>query len=711
MMNINNFSLSTNWKVSQERDYLVDTSSKELYPFNTEKEMKGKSGMLAVASPFAHTALGIGNMAIRFFRLVSFYNFWKKDETEKEYSFKARVIETGKDAARLVSQPFGIIALEIISLVGIFKPFDSMKLYCQLEKALYGRPFMAQMIDFVPLKAEEEDTTSRSKSTQEQIQTSSEEDLDIDIDPENGDGMQSSKHLEVKKFKKSLSDDAVPFTPPLTGNLGNIKFDEIPDTEDDTSETSQSGSVPELLDIGEEDIDPLPSLAERIAEVIEDISIRHLRKKAEKCAEEIADHVLLTYQESENFDAYIDEQIRITRETIGREFNPSWVRKEDVLSKIAGKMIPVPAFKGAIDFDQVNEDLLEIYIGIPSIKDKLVRKIDIHLETCDLSDLKNNGESFYKLSRLVNQYPELRTEAYKAKEQEIVDRYVTTFKEICDTAAGGKVNRELGEKACILQILLQTIQDDELIEGILIKLVQNKFNWDHLDRYLAHVATIPGFNVDGRSMMGALTNARSVSSVVETLKSKKEDPNIDKKTLEDLLDKTLENFPDLVDNILKFLPKKDPKNPYLEFFRIQIRMVIEDLARAIHDPLQLKEFNLHDEEDSRLNRSIQETVQRINEEFDLDIELKIKMKTEQDPLIAAKESLKISLPIVFGEVGEAEVEAWLIGKDDRHRLQEFAQWLANDNYCGTLNMVWDEQYQGVDKTIDHLHAIFLAGNS
>jgi hypothetical protein len=109
--------------------YLIDGSTGRLYWNESEGVVGFKCALLTLGTPIVHATVGL---ASKIFHVITLSALRKGGGTLKE-----RFTEFGKDLARLVFLPLGIIALEAAALYGVFSPYNGRKLYASLERACY----------------------------------------------------------------------------------------------------------------------------------------------------------------------------------------------------------------------------------------------------------------------------------------------------------------------------------------------------------------------------------------------------------------------------------------------------------------------------------------------------------------------------------------------------------------------------------------------
>ncbi len=106
-----------------EDDFLIETRIKCL--------------ALTFFTPVVQPLASSFNVVKRVLRLVSGYNFWPEEFTEKPYDFKANLFNAGKDVVRIIGTPFALIGLEAAAIYGIISPLNGRKLYAAIERAMY----------------------------------------------------------------------------------------------------------------------------------------------------------------------------------------------------------------------------------------------------------------------------------------------------------------------------------------------------------------------------------------------------------------------------------------------------------------------------------------------------------------------------------------------------------------------------------------------
>ncbi len=204
-MNLNHFNPLNVWaaQTSTHERFLVDQAAAIKYTYLSPNEMRLKALCLTFATPFFQIVEAVANIAFRVLRLLSFYHFWKQEEGP--YSFTSRSIETGKDALRLTVQPFAPLALELISLYGLIKPYDARKLYSNVEDAVYGP--LAALSQFLSLGAIEPSTKKSAMEAPEEDASEIDpaaQDFELffkNLDPKNAPGI---NHMLTKNLVQTL---------------------------------------------------------------------------------------------------------------------------------------------------------------------------------------------------------------------------------------------------------------------------------------------------------------------------------------------------------------------------------------------------------------------------------------------------------------------------------------------------------------------------
>ncbi len=131
------------WEEDNSPKYLIDQSTGRLYLNESKGVVRFKCFLLTVGTPFVHSIAGICNIALRIFRLVTFYHLRRDKPEEKSYAFTARLGDAVKDLLRVVIQPIAIFGLELSAIYGLFRPYDGRKLYASIERAQYGNFILA----------------------------------------------------------------------------------------------------------------------------------------------------------------------------------------------------------------------------------------------------------------------------------------------------------------------------------------------------------------------------------------------------------------------------------------------------------------------------------------------------------------------------------------------------------------------------------------
>lgn len=126
---------------SKEGTWIVDQRTGRGYMNESRSAVSCKCFLLAIGTPVLHSAIGIYTIAPRVVRILSFYHFWKKLEQDKQCV--NRCLDAKEDAIHIIGMPFGLVALEISALVGVFFPYNGRKLYASFERLEYGGAVLA----------------------------------------------------------------------------------------------------------------------------------------------------------------------------------------------------------------------------------------------------------------------------------------------------------------------------------------------------------------------------------------------------------------------------------------------------------------------------------------------------------------------------------------------------------------------------------------
>lgn len=605
MINPSQIHITGNWSLTSE-NFLLDKTTNQAYPEITEKSMRAKSGMLAVSTPFAHLALSVANIGLRVLRIVTFYHFWKEDHNEKEYNFQARALETGKDFLRAIGQPFAFVALEIVSLIGLFKPYDAMRAYFHIENMFYGNPIMAELLNFVPtdyISSEEDPLPTVSADVQE-------EEFSDDTD-----------------FITSDSEDSLELNPVLRSSSGGrIPIDQPP------------------LHIGEppEHDAPLasPTLKKRISDLIEedDKLPPSNPRTTNKCMEAIAEHFIDSYH-GDDFAAWLTETKKAVKEQ-ANWFALKLLRDDTIIKHIAEKLVLKALESGSSTPFQRCED-------IPEIKEAISVALTAQIAPLNLNDdLDKFIEDYKKLNALFSQMPEV-PEEFKVMQGKIALQYINLFNPLLHY----RTAREPIEFFTKLESLVVLFSKEDQ-EEILINLLENKLSYDGSSNFDSDAVSA--------GLLAALKTARDYVSE----------------------DDILSNFVKKTNVVLDQLAEGEVTTPSQKYFQIQLRVLLEKEAEAIHEPLQQIEFDLGTPEQSLLNNGIKEAVARINATFSLDIEVKINMKTEFDQLSTA-------LNTVFADQAE-EIRGWIETRPGTYDLGGFEAWLLANQFYQTIPVLWED---------------------
>ncbi|ADI37717.1 hypothetical protein [Waddlia chondrophila] len=597
------FNISGTW--TNHNGFLIDQTTNQAYPLIEKSDMRAKSGVLAISTPLTHLALSTANIGFRVLRVISGYHFWKTDKEENGYNFKARAIETGKDALRAVAQPFAFIALEIVSLIGLFKPYDAMRAYFHIENLFYGRPLMAQLLNFVPIENPLENSRSDFLS------------------------QESEKPEEHEN----------PFPDPINPDSDSV--------------------IDKVEEIDEPEVKAPPTLEQRIAEVIEEDKEKspNIARVVNKCMRALAEHIIDSYQ-SGDFNTWLQEKKQAVQQQANR-FPLERLQNPTILQYAAQQLV-----EQAIE--ESSPDAFERFDAVDSIKGAIADELNRKASALKIDPLEEFEEQYLPLAKLVKTLPD-KPEEFLKKQQEIAEKYHQTFLAVFETT--DTENDSLKEKINILEPLVMTL-DDELREKILVNLLKVRLDRSKVEELFKYF--------EGNK------------SIVRCLSAFK------KAQLFESIGNDLPNFVNLVNTALDVLGEAAITTPYQKYFHIQLRVLVEKAAENIHDPLQHVEFDLSNEEDAKLNRDLKETIERINKTFSLDIELKIKMKTEYDALSTA-------LNTVFEDQAE-NIRDWIKSLPDTYDLKGFENWLLRDQFYQTVSVILTDR---MPRNAEELYLYYL----
>lgn len=147
-MKLEDFYPVNKWSTVDPERYNVDKTTGRHYPYLANKELKLRSAAISAITPVIHIAAAVAFIGLRTIRLISFWHFWKPQA--KSLTFKAQLKDAGKDLLKIVSHPFSILALGLLSLYGPFRPQDWRKLYCSIEEFQYDRHLLMSYLDLAP---------------------------------------------------------------------------------------------------------------------------------------------------------------------------------------------------------------------------------------------------------------------------------------------------------------------------------------------------------------------------------------------------------------------------------------------------------------------------------------------------------------------------------------------------------------------------------
>lgn len=123
--------------------YLIDEATGRRYLNESKGVVRYKCFLLTLGTPIVHSIASIVNVAYRIAKLVTLSHFWVDKKFGEVDTFNERLKDAGRDLARIITQPFTLIGLELASLYGLFSPWNGRKLYASFERAQYGNFILA----------------------------------------------------------------------------------------------------------------------------------------------------------------------------------------------------------------------------------------------------------------------------------------------------------------------------------------------------------------------------------------------------------------------------------------------------------------------------------------------------------------------------------------------------------------------------------------
>lgn len=568
-----------------------------------------KSLFLAFMSPFVHPVLSISNICYRLFNIATFQHFRKNHEDG--YSFKAKLLDTGKDAAIILAQPFALIALAITAIAGTIFPKQGLKLYFNIENAIYNRPILSQIVNYRPIEEVEEKTKEYSEAgSDDSCDYSTEEKLRLSSPfpsrqnpPPPLDKLSSSTPIPVKKQEKKFSFEE--------------KLQRIIDQEN--NKTFFSGA-----------------------------------RLSQNCIELLAAHIIENFPD-ENFNEWFEQELNLVKQKsnlAAHHFDAG-----QIYAKVAGKLLDHL-------FETSDLSIIQRFYKEDQIQIHFLQELDKILENLSLNEPEKFKHQYLLLLNVIHNLPiSPIPEKLFIIQEKIIAKYTERFKEMFEQT---NFDQNLSDKVKILQELILTIKDPELLDGIIEELLTNELKPCQVLKLINY------FSYD--------------ESIKQTLLTYNKTSNADPSIAE---------FGMKVSEILKEVPEEKENHFYLQFFLIHIRNNLEAMSLKIAE--KAKDYNWDwSKKIHRQNRDeIQAAIEGINHRFQLNIECVIESKTQYDNLVSL-------LASVFTQLNTQYIRDWCEEKQAARNLIGFQNWLLN----GQLYLSIKELYN--PENIDELYTIFLS---
>jgi len=136
-VNLKDFQLCSEWVSHEDEFYVEDQATGRAYAstaYGIQLKDSDIRGMCLFTSFGVLPALTcIVNLVARVVILISGYPFWHGLDTAP-YSFKERLIDTGRHLAALLATPLLFVALECAAIFGVIHPLNGRKLYASIER-------------------------------------------------------------------------------------------------------------------------------------------------------------------------------------------------------------------------------------------------------------------------------------------------------------------------------------------------------------------------------------------------------------------------------------------------------------------------------------------------------------------------------------------------------------------------------------------------
>ena len=112
--------------------YIQDTKTERIYPNINDHDVRIEAFSYLIKTPIWQTLMSVVNIAIRLFRIVTFYHF--------RFSEPSPLKKTMLDLINILLTPIGLVAMEIAALFAVMvNPKGGMKVYGSLEKLVFDK--------------------------------------------------------------------------------------------------------------------------------------------------------------------------------------------------------------------------------------------------------------------------------------------------------------------------------------------------------------------------------------------------------------------------------------------------------------------------------------------------------------------------------------------------------------------------------------------
>ncbi|KPK32540.1 MAG: hypothetical protein AMS24_04005 [Chlamydiae bacterium SM23_39] len=132
-----------NWKIQEDNNRRIEDLTTGRFYQNDDSDhvIRCKAlGLLAIGW-YTHIVIGLMNIVYRFFRVITFYPFWKV--AEGDISTKERAKGWLVDVSRILFAPIFYIFSEISLFYALISPKNGRKMYGSCERLFYGECMLA----------------------------------------------------------------------------------------------------------------------------------------------------------------------------------------------------------------------------------------------------------------------------------------------------------------------------------------------------------------------------------------------------------------------------------------------------------------------------------------------------------------------------------------------------------------------------------------